>query len=131
MKVCELVGAKYLSVKDACAKVGVSFASLSRLTSGEEPKKPGWADQLSRARASAVENWIGLLKLYSDRGNSAGVRAAEKMLQALDSARFRDTTKQAQAAVIVEIVQGSGERNLPVVAVRAKEITDGEERSDC
>ena len=119
---CDIVARHHLTKVRACRIVGLSPTTLNRLTGGDDPKDPEWAEMLETANALSELYWLKKIEQYSDEKNTAGAKACEFMLRALNRKRYTEDSRTRQEKVQVNIIQGSpGSVRLPEVKVELTE----------
>jgi len=126
-EICEKVKETSLTFKEACRLVGVSYDAWRAAVSGDDPPKPKWREWKDQAKAYSEANWIKKGEEYAAAKNNPGVRFCEFMLKSLNPERYREKDTQANAGVVVEIVQGPM-REAATVAIRSggeEQVIDG------
>jgi len=107
--IADLIQNKHVNMLTACKLAGVTYDVFMHQCIRDESKRPEWAEKIEKARAESEVYWIKFIQDCGNAKNTAGVKAAEHMLKAMNPRRYRETKKDQGPAVVFEVHTGGGE----------------------
>ena len=127
-EICRLRAEDCLTLKQACAIVGVDYKSFLELTREREGRvrHPEWRVKKERATAECARKVLNRGFEYADKKNTAGVKWCESMMRTIDPENWGEK-KQTGTGMVVNILTSESARPIDckVVTVEPKALPGG------